>query len=103
MAVRASGQTPGSITVALRTLPPRCPECGAPAKLRTKTPAEPERAAQRYVFVPPTEASDAMVEAVFNRLSGWGLYRDDTTEEAVRDALNTALQVLAKEIEYRWL
>jgi len=55
------------------------------------------------VFVPPTEASDAMVEAVFNRLSGWGLYRDDTTEEAVRDALNTALQVLAKEIEYRWL
>lgn len=94
---------PQETLVVDRALPPRCPECGAPAKLRTRAPDQEARVGQHYVYSPPLEASDAMIEAITNRLAGWGLVRSEAAEHATRQALNRALQILAKELEYRWL
>lgn len=58
---------------------------------------------QKWVYTPPTDSSEAMVELMLTRLRGWGLYPGPDVRDVVRHALDDALKVLAKELEYRWL
>ena len=82
----------------------RCPRCGAPAHKRIHPAPEPERADEDYIFTLPTDASDAMVDAVAQRLKGWGGIRLDVYAlAALREGLHKALVILAQEIDYRWM
>lgn len=76
----------------------RCPQCGAPAHKRIR-PAE---GTEDLVFALPTDASDAMVDIMVRKLTGWGLQADPSAVAAVRDGLHSALVILAQEIDYRW-
>lgn len=76
----------------------RCPRCGAPTHKRRVHPD----VVEDLVFALPTDASDAMIDAMVQGLRRWGLQDDPFAVAAVRDSLNRALVILQREIDYRW-